>query len=128
MGKEQWKNTGKELGGAFEGLAKSLIRSVRDGADKVVDWAEGDEQNAGGAPEERTVFNDGTWRETGKDLGHAMRDLGKSILATGAEVADNVDDWVDGKDEEAENAPEADEAQAQAQAEEPAPNDEEKEQ
>ena len=122
MGKEQWKNTGKELGGAFEGLAKSLIRSVRDGADKVVDWAEGDEQNAGGAQEERTVFNDGTWRETGKDLGHAMRDLGKSILATGAEVADNVDDWVDGKDEEAENAPEAE------APEEPAPDDEEREQ
>lgn len=122
MGKEQWKNTGKELGGAFEGLAKSLIRSVRDGADKVVDWAEGDEQNADGAPEERTVFNDGTWRETGKDLGHAMRDLGKSILATGAEVADNVDDWVDGKDEEAENAPEAE------APEEPAPDDEGKEQ
>ena len=122
MGKEQWKNTGKELGGAFEGLAKSLIRSVRDGADKVVDWAEGEEPKADGAPEERTVFNDGTWRETGKDIGHAMRDLGKSILATGAEVADNVDDWVDGKDEEAENAPEA-EAQ-----EEPIQNGEEKEQ
>lgn len=122
MGKEQWKNTGKELGGAFEGLAKSLIRSVRDGADKVVDWAEGEEPKADGAPEERTVFNDGTWRETGKDIGHAMRDLGKSILATGAEVADNVDDWVDGKDEEAENAPEA-EAQ-----EEPIQNEEEKEQ
>ena len=125
MGKEQWKNTGKELGGAFGGLAKSLLRSVRDGADKVVDWAEGEEQNAPDAPEERTVFNDGTWRETGKDLGHAMRDLGKSILATGAEVADNVDDWVDGKDEEAANAPEADEAQAQA--EEPGLNDEQQE-
>ena len=121
MGKEQWKNTGKELGGAFEGLAKSLIRSVRDGADKVLDWAEGDEQNPAGAPEERTVFNDGTWRETGKGLGHAMRDLGKSILATGAEVADNVDDWVDDITGETEDAPEA-EAQ-----EEPAPNDEEKE-
>lgn len=121
MGKEQWKNTGKALGGAFEGLAKSLVRSVRDGADKVVDWAEGDEQNPAGAPEERTVFNDGTWRETGKDLGHAMRDLGKSILATGAEVADNVDDWVDDITGEDENAPEA-EAQ-----EEQTPNDEEKE-
>lgn len=126
MGKEQWKNTGKELGGAFEGLAKSLIRSVRDGADKVVDWAEGDEQNADGAQEERTVFNDGTWRETGKDLGHAMKNLGKSILATGAEVADNVDDWVDGKDEEAENEPEA-EAPEEPKEEEPDPNDDEKE-
>ena len=84
MGKEQWKNTGKELGGAFEGLAKSLIRSVRDGADKVVDWAEGDEQNAGGAQEERTVFNDGTWRETGKDLGHGHR------LQAGAEGSGGV--------------------------------------
>ena len=106
MGKEQWKNTGKALGGAFGGLAKSLVRSVMDGADKVVDWAENDEQNAAGAPEEQTVFNDGTWRETGKDLGHAMRDLGKSILATGAEVADKVDDWADDRAQEAADAPE----------------------
>ena len=40
MGKEEWKNTGKELGGAFTGLAKSLIRSAKTGIDKVEDWAE----------------------------------------------------------------------------------------
>ena len=37
MGKEEWKNTGKELGGAFTGLAKSLIRSAKTGIDKVED-------------------------------------------------------------------------------------------
>ena len=29
--------------------------------------------------EESNVFNDGTWRKTGKDLGHAFGSLGKSI-------------------------------------------------
>lgn len=102
MSKEEWKETGKALGEAFEGLAKSLVRSAKDGIDQVTDWV--DEENAEGGAEnakapESNVFNDGTWRETGKNLGHAMRDLGKSILNTGAEVADNMDDWMDNKDE-----------------------------
>ena len=101
MGKEDWKKTGKELGSAFGGLAKSLIRSAKDGAEKVADWADGDEQNAEGAKApERNVFNDGTWRETGKGIGHAMGALGKSLLNTTAEVADKVDDWVESKEED----------------------------
>ncbi len=103
MAKEDWKKTGKALGGAFEGLAKSIVRSAKDGLDKAADWADGDENTAANE-QERTVFNDGTWRETGKNLGHAMRDLGKSILNTGAEVADKVDDWaeekLDGQDQD----------------------------
>lgn len=103
MSKEEWKKTGKALGGAFEGLAKSLVRSAKDGIDQVADWV--DEENAEEGAEkaeaqESNVFNDGTWRETGKNLGHAMRDLGKSLLNTGAEVADKVDDWAENKDEQ----------------------------
>ena len=100
MGREDWKNTGKELGHAFQGLAKSLIRSAKDGADKVADWADGEDENTAAKAEERNVFNDGTWRETGKGIGHAMGALGKSLLNTGAEVADKVDDWVESKVEE----------------------------
>ena len=100
MGREDWKKTGKELGTAFGGLAKSLIRSAKDGADKVADWADGEDENTAAKAEERNVFNDGTWRETGKGIGHAMGALGKSLLNTGAEVADKVDDWVESKVEE----------------------------
>ena len=109
MGREDWKNTGKELGHAFEGLAKSLLRSAKDGADKVADWADGEEENTGAKAEERNVFNDGTWRETGKGIGHAMGALGKSLLNTGAEVAEKVDDWVDSKTEDADSETNEDE-------------------
>lgn len=100
MGKEDWKETGKALGGAFEGLAKSLFRSAKDGIEQVADWADGDDNAEEANTQESNVFNDGTWRETGKNLGHAMRDLGKSILNTTAEVAENVDEWAEKKEEE----------------------------
>ena len=40
MSKEDWKQTGKELGNAFEGLGKTLVRTIKTGTDKVMDWAE----------------------------------------------------------------------------------------
>ena len=101
MSKEQRKNTGKELGGAFEGLAKSLIRSAKVGIDKAEEWAEKDEN----APEqtqtsqvpESNVFNDGTWRETGKGLGKAFESLGKTIVSAGTEAADKAEEWAESK-------------------------------
>lgn len=93
MAKEDWENTGKELGGAFKGLAKSLIRSAKEGIDKAEEWAEEDGTESKAAPEnESTVFNDGTWRETGKNLGHAFEKLGKTIIKTGEEVMDDNND------------------------------------
>ena len=98
MGKEEWKNTGKELGGALQGLAKSLIRSAKEGVEKAEEWADEDENKAAQAAqsqeEESSVFNDGTWRQTGKDLGHAFTKLGKTLVKTGAEVVDKIDDEV----------------------------------
>ena len=92
MGKEEWKNTGKELGGAFQGLAKSLIRTAKQGVEDAEEWANTDE-NAPKEPkpEESTVFNDGTWRETGKSLGHAFTNLGKTLVKTGEEVVEDLD-------------------------------------
>ena len=94
MGKEEWKNTGKELGGAFQGLAKSLIRSAKEGVEKAEEWAEEDDnENAAknAEPQESNVFNDGTWRETGKSLGHAFTKLGKTLVKTGEEAADKIE-------------------------------------
>ena len=99
MSKEEWKNTGKELGGAFSGLAKSLIRSVKDGADRADDWVEN--KTTPITDEKSTVFNDGTWRETGKDIGHAMASLGKTLAGTGAEAVEKAEEWAEKeKDEE----------------------------
>ena len=40
-----------------------------------------------------------TWKETGKGLGHAFRDLGKTLIKTGAEVANKADAWANGEGE-----------------------------
>lgn len=100
MSKENWKNTGKELGGAFQGLAKTLIRSAKTGLDKAEEWAERDEN----APQqtqqarESNVFNDGSWRETGKGLGQAFKGLGKTLVNTGSEGVEKAEEWAEKKD------------------------------
>ena len=97
MSKEDWKKTGKELGDAFEGLAKTMIRSAAEGARKAEEWAEKDDN----APQQETqeresnVFNDGSWRETGKDIGQALTNLGKTIVNSGEEAVDKAEDWAD---------------------------------
>ena len=83
--KENWKDTGKELGGAFKKFGKTFLRSARTIVDKADDKCNKDEETTEKVEEskeekkESTVFNDGSWRETGKGLGHAFGSLGKSI-------------------------------------------------
>lgn len=109
MSKEEWKSTGKELGGAFTGLAKSLIRSAKAGIDKAEEWAEEDTkkeaqqtkaQGAETQAQESNVFNDGTWRETGKGLGKAFTSLGKTIIGTGAEAVEKAEEWAESNDDD----------------------------
>ena len=38
--KDEWKKTGQELGDAFTGLGKSLVRTAKVGADMTQNWAE----------------------------------------------------------------------------------------
>ena len=95
--KDQWKETGKELGGAFSGLGKNIVRSVKGGVDKATDWA--DPEKEGGAGKDSNVFNDGSWRETGKDLGGAFTDLGKSIVNSAKQGADKASDWAEDRRE-----------------------------
>lgn len=45
------------------------------------------------------------WKETGKGLGHAFRDLGKSLIKTGATALKKADDWANKEDKEPEAAP-----------------------
>lgn len=40
MSKADWKQTGTELGHAFKGLGKTLVRTIKTGTDKAMDWAE----------------------------------------------------------------------------------------
>lgn len=43
----------------------------------------------------------GSWKETGIGLGHAFRDLGKTLLKTGANAVKKVDEWANSEDEAA---------------------------
>lgn len=39
-----------------------------------------------------------TWKETGKGLGYAFRDLGKSLVKTGATALKKADQWANKED------------------------------
>ena len=106
MSKKEWKETGKEMGDAFSSLGKNIIRSTKTSVDKATDWAEDKE-----APkDEKNVFNDGSWRRTGKKLGGAFKAFGKSIAKTTREGVDKATDWAeDGKKEKKAEAEKAEE-------------------
>ena len=40
------------------------------------------------------------WKDTGKALGHAFRDLGKTLIKTGSTAAKKVDSWANREDYE----------------------------
>ena len=100
--KDDWKDTGKDLGGAFTGLGKTLIRTAKVGVDKVNTWADGGDPKE--AVPEENVTNDGSWRETGKDLGGAFAELGKTLLHTAKAGADGLSEKLD-RDAPAAEAP-----------------------
>ena len=38
-----------------------------------------------------------SWKETGVGLGHAFRDLGKTLVKTGAKAVKKADEWANGE-------------------------------
>ena len=91
----EWKDTGKSLGGAFANLGKTLLKTAKVGVDKAEAWAEG-EDPAKAVPQEN-VTNDGSWRETGKELGGAFAKLGKTLLNTAEAGVEKTEEWVNGE-------------------------------
>lgn len=41
-----------------------------------------------------------SWKETGVSLGHAFRDLGKTLVKTGAKAVKKADEWANREDNE----------------------------
>jgi hypothetical protein len=41
-----------------------------------------------------------TWKETGKGIGFAFRDLGKAIIKTGATALNKANEWANSEDGE----------------------------
>lgn len=55
-----------------------------------------------------------SWKETGSGLGHAFRDLGKTLVKTGARATKKMNEWATREDE------------AQEQTQQPETQEEEK--
>ena len=62
--KQDWKETGKDLGHAFKGLGKTLIRTAKTGVDKVNDWADGKDDEKQDVVVEATVTDADTKEST----------------------------------------------------------------
>lgn len=93
--KDEWKDTEKNLGDAISGLGKNLVRTAKVGAEKISDWADGGEHKDD--VHGKNVTNDGSWKQTEKELGDAMSGLGKAILSTAKAGVDKVSEKLDPK-------------------------------
>ncbi len=86
MSKQEWKESGTELGHAFKNFGKTFVRSAQTTTDKVVDWADGATKDENGEKIEKepnsTVYSDGSWKEVGKGLGSGFAGIGKTMLHT----------------------------------------------
>ena len=88
--KEEWKNTGKDLGVTFAGLGKSIVRSVKVGADIILDEEPKDENGnikPNGLKE--------SWTEVGRNFGKSGKALGKSVTVTAKAVVKKADEKID---------------------------------
>jgi len=94
--KEDWKETGKELGKAFKSFGSTYVRSAETTADKVEKWVETPDGESMPKSEEPTVYSDGSWRETGKQVGSALKSLGKSLAKSAKEGIDMLDEEIKG--------------------------------
>ena len=44
-----------------------------------------------------------SWKETGIGLGHAFRDLGKTLIKTGAKAIKKADEWANAEEKSTES-------------------------
>ena len=84
MSKEDFKESGIEIGHAFKTFGKTFVRSAETTTDRVVDWADettsGEKKEKSNPEPNSSVYSDGSWKETGKQLGGAFAGMGKTIL------------------------------------------------
>lgn len=90
MSKEEWKQTGQDLGRAFKSFGKNTLRSADRVADKITN--DRSDLDKDGNPLESTVFSDGSWKETSRSMGQAFVGLGKSIVHTAQETVNEMKD------------------------------------
>lgn len=87
MSKQEWKESGTELGHAFKTFGKTFLRSVDTTTEKLTDLAEDainpDQMKDVVQPQPNsTVYSDGSWKQVGRELGAGFLGVGKSLLHT----------------------------------------------
>ncbi len=87
MSKQEWKESGTELGHAFKTFGKTFLRSVDTTTEKLTDLAEDaisqDPNRDVVQPQPNsTVYSDGSWKQVGRELGSGFLGVGKSLLHT----------------------------------------------
>lgn len=91
--KDDWKDTGKGMGKSFEGLGKSILKSVKVGIDRVVD----DEND-------QTSSKDTDLRKAWSEVGHSFEktgtSLGKAASGTMKKAAGKIDSVVEDQPQE----------------------------
>ena len=85
--KDNWKNTGKGLGKSFAGLGKSIVKSVKVGADKLLDEEPKDEEG-----NVKPTNLKESWSEVGHSFGNTGKSLGKAVSGTAKKVAQKIDE------------------------------------
>ena len=87
MSKQEWKESGTELGHAFKTFGKTFLRSVDTTTEKLSDIADDavnqDPNKDVVQPQPNsTVYSDGSWKKVGKELGAGFAGIGKTMLHT----------------------------------------------
>lgn len=83
MSKEEWKESGKEMGHAWTTFGKTFVRSAKTTGGKVAEWADDQKVDTENPPDPNSsVYADGSWKTVGKELGGAFAGVGKSLLHT----------------------------------------------
>lgn len=85
--KDNWKNTGKGLGKSFSGLGKSIVKSVKVGAGKILDEEPKDED---GSVKRESLKE--SWSEVGHDFGKTGISFGKAVTGTAKKVAKKIEE------------------------------------
>jgi|GEM_PF-5702628 hypothetical protein len=78
--KNAWKEAGKDAGHTIAELGKAIVRSVKVGAERILD----EDPN-------KNVDLRESWSNVGKSFGTSGKSLGKAVAKTARVVADKLD-------------------------------------
>ena len=84
--KDDWKDTGKNIGHTAVGLGRAILRSAKVGAEKVLDETPKDTRGN----DMPTGLRD-EWSRVGRSFGMTGCSLGRAAAGTARKIADSID-------------------------------------